>query len=378
MRSETSRARFTQSTAGEEGSTDLLTSNRKTEYFTGALLLGGGVLIAYLCFRIFRPFFAPMVWATVLALLLHPLYDPAARALRNRSGTAALLCLLGVLVLGVPFFYLISSLPGEIKEGYEEIDAALRPGAGGESADPRLVNAWNRLVETAARAGYHLPSVISDLVRGAGDRLIAAAPRLVGGAAEYLFDFVLTFLTLFFFLRDGDRLVHWLRDLVPLGQEQTSGLFTKIRDVVRATVLGGLAVAVAQGSIGGALFWALGVPTPLLWGVLMGTLSLIPPLGAWLIWIPAGALLIWQGALWKGILLLAGGALGIGLIDNILRPLIIGQRTRLPTLLIFFSLLGGLQVFGPVGLIVGPVLVALLVGILEFTREQVQRQAKSI
>jgi len=355
-----------------------MTSAQRTQYFATALLVGSSLLIAYLCFRVFLPFLGPTVWATVLAVLLHPLYRPTMRRLRSRSLAAVVLCLLAALIVGVPFFYLISSLPSEIKHAYGKADAALRPGTERPNADPRLQQAWNRVAEAANRAGYNLPTELPDILRRGASRFIALVPRLIGEAVEYLFDFALTFLVLFFFLRDGDRLLHWMRDLIPLGQEQTEELFSKIRDVVRATVLGGFAVALAQGTIGGTLFWLLGVPTPLLWGLMMGTLSLVPPLGAWLVWIPAGGILLWQGHLAKGIILLAGGALGISVVDNVLRPIIIGQRTQLPTLLIFFSLLGGLQFFGPVGLIVGPVLVALLIGILEFTRTRVKRQSKSI
>jgi len=346
-------------------------------YITVALLLAGGILIAYLCFRVFQPFLGPIVWATVLAVLLHPWYERAAQVVRSRSAAAVLVCILATLILGVPLFYLISSLPGEIKEAYAKVNAALHPSENGGGGDPRVGNAWHRMADLAARAGYDLPSVLSDRLKRAAAQLLALTPRIIGEAVEYVANFVLTLLALFFFLRDGERLTHWLRGLVPLDEGQTQELFSKIRDVIRATVAGGLAVALAQGLIGGILFLALGIPAALLWGVLMGTLSLVPPLGAWIIWIPAGAILLWQGSIAKGLVLLAGGAVAISTVDNILRPLIIGQRTQLPTLLIFFSLLGGIQFFGPVGLIVGPVLVALLIGILEFTRERVQRQTKA-
>jgi predicted PurR-regulated permease PerM len=343
-------------------------------YVAAVVLLVGGVLVAYLCFRLFQPFVGPTVWAVVLAVLLHPFQEPLARRLRSRSLAAVLLCVAGFLAVGLPFFYLVSSLPAEIKQAYGMVDAALRPDPSGKIGEPRLLRAWNWVAEAATKAGYDLPTALSDLLRHATSRLVALIPRLIGEAFEYLFDFAMTFLTLFFFLRDGDRLLHWLRGLVPLGHEQADELFGKIRDVVRASVFGGLAVALAQGFAGGLLFWALRLPTPLLWGSLMGTLSLLPPLGAWLVWVPGGGILILQGHPVKGVILLAGGALGISLIDNVLRPILIGQRTQIPTLLLFFSLIGGFQFFGPVGLIVGPVLVALLIGILDFVRLRVQRQ----
>jgi len=349
-----------------------LTTAWKTEHFTSAILLIGGVLVVYLCFRVFQPFLGPTVWATVLAVLLHPLFQPSAAFLRSRSLAAVLLCLLGTLALGLPCYYLVSEIPSQIGEAYEKVEAALRLDPAAQGPDPRLLRAWEWMVAVVARAGYQLPAALSQFLPQALTRFLGSMPALIGGAVGFLFDFVLTFLTLFFFLRDGEKLLHWLRGLVPLGAEQTDELFRKIRDVVSATVFGGLAVALAQGLLGGVLFWLLGLPTPLLWGLVMGLLSLLPPLGAWLVWVPAGGILIWQGYVIRAAFLFAGGVFGISMIDNILRPLIIGQRTQLPALLIFLSLAGGLQALGPVGLIAGPVLVALLIGILDFLRARLQ------
>ena len=138
----------------------MATTSRKTEYFTAALSLAGGVLIAYLCFRVFRPFLAPTVWAIVLGVLLHPLYEPLERAVRSRSLAAVLLCLLAAMILGLPFIYLVASLPSEIKEAYTLLEAALNPEQGGPAAQPRLLRVWSWVVEAAARAGYHLPSAL--------------------------------------------------------------------------------------------------------------------------------------------------------------------------------------------------------------------------
>ncbi len=348
----------------------------KPKYLTSALLAIGGILVVYLCFSVFRPFLAPTIWAAVLALLLHPLLEPTVRLVRSRSLAAFLLCVAAVLVLALPCAYLISSLRDQMQQVYSQVEAALRDPSG-KAGDPRLVRAWDWAVKTAARAGYELPAALSQVLTRGGSRLIELTPRLLGGLFELVIDLTFAFLTLFFLIRDGDRLVLWLRALVPLSPQQTAGFFTKIRDVIQATVFGGLAVAVGQGLIGGSFFWLLELPTPLLWGVLMGILSLLPPLGAWLIWVPAVAILFGQGFVLRAVVLLAAGVLGISLIDNVLRPLIIGRRAQLPTLLIFFALAGGLQVFGPVGLVAGPVLAALLIGILEFIRERFQEITSS-
>ncbi len=346
----------------------------KPKYLTGALLTIAGLLVGYLCYGVFKPFLAPTIWAAVLALLFHPLYQPAVKLLRSRSLAALLLCLVATMILALPCIYLISSLRTQLWDVYDEVEQTLSDPTG-QTADTRLQRGWRWVVDTAAKGGYHLPAALSEVLQRGASRMISSTPAVIGGIFEFIIDLTFVFLTLFFFLRDGERLVHWLQDLVPLNAEQTAGLFAKIRDVIQATVFGGLAVALAQGLIGGALFYGLGLPTPLLWGVVMGILSLLPPLGAWLVWGPAVGILFWQGPIWKAVILLIGGVLGISLIDNLLRPMIIGHRAQLPTLLVFFSLAGGLQFFGPIGLVAGPVLVALLIGILDFIRERLQLAA---
>jgi predicted PurR-regulated permease PerM len=349
-------------------------SPRRTDYLTTTLLVAGGVLIAALCALVFRSFLEPVVWATVLALVLHPLYRPLLAAVRSGSLAALLLCLLGAFLLSIPFYWVASLLPAQVQEVYGRLEKLVQPGAGGQPNSEPVLQAWAWMADLAQRFGYDLKTVLNDLLRQGASRLIAATPGLIGGLVHWAFDLAIVTMTLFFFLRDGERLVQWLRDLVPLGHTQTEDLFGKIRDIVRATVLGGLAVAAAQGFLGGLLFWALGLPTPLLWGIAMGLLALVPLVGSWLVWAPAGIALLWQGHVWRGAILLGGGLFGVSTIDNILRPLIIGQHAQMPTLLIFFSILGGVEAFGAVGLIVGPVLVALLVGILDFTRARIQSQ----
>jgi predicted PurR-regulated permease PerM len=336
--------------------------------------LGGGVLVAGLCAWIFLPFLEAIVWASVLAVMLHPLYEPLRRLVRNASLAAFLLCVLGSLLLALPFYWVASLLPEQVKDLYDRVQTLVQPASNGQPRDERMMRVWSWLAATGQEYGYDLSAELGRSLKVIGAWLVSVTPRLLGGAVQGIFNFVVTFLTLFFFVRDADALMRWLRDLIPLRRGQTEELIAKIRDVVRATVVGGLAVAGAQGLLGGVLFWVLGLPTPVLWGVVMGLFSIVPLLGAWPVWAPAGLILLWQGHIAKGVVLLVGGFFGVSMVDNILRPLIIGQSTRMPTLLIFFSILGGVQAFGGVGLIVGPVLVSLLVGILEYARAKMQRE----
>src|SRR5690606_2377689 len=174
--------------------------------------------------------------------------------------------------------------------------------------------------------------------------------------------FVMLYL-LFFLLRDGDALARRLNDAVPLRPEQRRALADKFTTVIRAMIKGTLAVAVVQGALGGLIFWLLGIPAPALWGVVMGILSLLPAVGSPIVWGPVAIYLLATGDVWQGLLLLAYGALVIGLIDNVLRPILVGNDTRIPDYVVLISTRGGPAVYGVNGLLLGPVIAALFLAV---------------
>jgi predicted PurR-regulated permease PerM len=166
---------------------------------------------------------------------------------------------------------------------------------------------------------------------------------------------------LFFLLRDGSALSKRIQDALPLRAEQERELFRKFATVIRATIKGSILVAALQGALGGLIFWLLGLHAPVLWGVVMGLLALLPALGAALVWVPAAIYLLATGSIWEGIVLLAFGAFVIGLVDNILRPLLVGKDTKMPDYVVLISTLGGLATFGLNGFVVGPVIAAMFI-----------------
>jgi predicted PurR-regulated permease PerM len=175
--------------------------------------------------------------------------------------------------------------------------------------------------------------------------------------------------TLFYFFRDGERIRQATYDMVPLERVQWQDIISRTRDVVGATVYGVLAIAAIQGTLGTFIFWILGLPSPLLWGVVMFFLSMIPMAGAFLVWAPAALYLALTGSITQAIVLVVWGVLVIGGIDNILSPRLVGRRASLHVLVIFFAVLGGLQVFGVLGLILGPVVVAMTLALIEMVRQ---------
>jgi predicted PurR-regulated permease PerM len=164
---------------------------------------------------------------------------------------------------------------------------------------------------------------------------------------------------LFFLLRDGKALAARVREVVPLRSDQKAALFGRFADVVRATVKGGILVAIAQGALGGLAFWFLGIHAALLWAALMAFLSLLPAIGAGLVWVPVAIYLLATGAVWQGIGLILYGVLVIGLVDNLLRPFLIGKDTKLPDYVVLISTLGGIEVFGLNGFVIGPLIAAI-------------------
>ncbi|CAD2267641.1 Putative transport protein [Stutzerimonas stutzeri] len=181
------------------------------------------------------------------------------------------------------------------------------------------------------------------------------------GTFQFLISFFVMLYLLFFFIRDGRELVARIRKAIPLSDAQKRRLFNKFTRVVRATVKGNIVVAVTQGALGGIIFAVLGISGALLWGVLMAFLSLLPAVGAGLIWTPVAIYFLMTGAIWQGVILTLYGVLVIGLVDNILRPILVGKDTKMPDYVVLISTLGGLALFGLNGFVIGPLVAALFI-----------------
>jgi predicted PurR-regulated permease PerM len=193
-----------------------------------------------------------------------------------------------------------------------------------------------------------------------GGQVLAPQALSIGmNTFEFVISLGIMLYLLFFLMRDGRRLADSIKEAVPLRTEQKSALFSRFADVVRATVKGGILVAIAQGALGGLAFWFLGVHAALLWAVLMAFLSLVPAIGAGLVWVPVAIYFLATGAIWQGLALIAYGVLVIGLVDNLLRPFLVGKDTKLPDYVVLISTLGGIDVFGLNGFVLGPLIAAI-------------------
>ena len=317
------------------------------------------------------PFFDVILWAVVIGVLFSPLN----RALRDRLGfsgnLAALATVLTSLVtIILPLSWLAYSCAVEGLALYDRVSAG---GSSLPEAVDKLSAAFPAAVEWLEKYGYsaaQLKAWLSKAAITAGSFLAKNAVAFTGGAAHFLTNLALVLYISFFLVRDGGRLRSLLIRALPFGDHREERLFRKFAAVTRATVKGSLLVAVAQGTLGGLIFWVLDIRAALLWGVVMTMLSLIPVVGAALVWMPTALYLLATGHYWQGALLMAYGACVIGLADNILRPVLVGRDTKLPDFLVLLSTLGGFSLFGMDGFVTGPMLAVLFITVWQIFMEE--------
>ncbi len=309
---------------------------------------------------IILPFFSAIFWAALLAILFNPLHRYLHQRLGHRANTNALLTLLAsLLIVVIPLSIILTMLGIEGALFYQRV-----------STGEIQLQAWFDKIKTAIpmvqtlaeRFEIDLANIKELLSKAAltGSKYFATQAFSVG--QQYLvfaINFILMLYLTFFFLRDGHNLIELLIRALPLGDTRERHLFQKFAEVSRAVVKGNLVVAIVQGSLGGLIFWILGIEGAMLWGVIMVVLSLLPAVGSALIWAPAAIYLFITGAVVKGVVLLLFGFFVIGLVDNILRPILVGRDTKIPDYMVLLSTIGGIALFGLNGFVIGPVLAAL-------------------
>jgi predicted PurR-regulated permease PerM len=310
------------------------------------------------------PFYGAVLWGAVLAIVFAPLYRRLSRSMRQQRNLAALTTvMIVVFIVILPLTLIAASLVQEASGVYEKF----------QSGELNLARNFQQAVDALPtwvanlldRFGLtNLAGVQERLSAGLmkGSQFLAAQALNIGQITLELIVrlFVMLYL-LFFLLRDGDELFRIIKDAIPLRAEQQRAVFKKFATVIRATVKGTIVVAVVQGALGGLIFWFLGVRAPLLWAVLMAFLSLLPAVGAALVWLPVAIYFVATGAVWQGLVLMAYGVLVIGLVDNLLRPILVGTDTKMPDYVVLISTLGGIEIFGMNGIVLGPMIAAMFI-----------------
>jgi predicted PurR-regulated permease PerM len=315
-------------------------------------------------FALLVGFWQAIFWAAVFGILFRPVEVRLSSRLGSRKSLAAVLTVVLIFfTVIVPAMLVASAVVSEAAGLYSRIESGeFDFGAVLRWIDSRLP----LLGEWASGFGIDISEVSNKLstVLVSGSQFVASLALSAGqNVTVFVVMFFLMLYLLFFILRDGDVIVQHLHRAIPLPDDQERRLFEKFAEVARATIKGTLAIGLLQGFLGGVIFAILGIQGAVFWGVVMVFLSVLPAVGSGLVWGPAAIYLMVTGDWAKGVFLLAYGALLIGLVDNLLRPILVGRDTKMPDYLVLLSTLGGLSLFGITGFVLGPVIAALFLAV---------------
>jgi len=324
-------------------------------------------LIAVVAFVLIVPFWQAIVWGVALSIIVHPLFKWLNRFM-GEAASALVTTLATLVFLVLPLVVLGMALYGEINHLRAQLEL--------QNADSGETFSITRLVEdTNTQIQPFLQSVgvknvdLREIVANAPKALLGSAPQIATAVVKGAITFVFAMLLLFFILRDGKKLYTPSLDLLPLPREKSGEIYDTVYDTVHATFIGIVLVAILQGTLLGITFWALGLPAPLLWGAVAILLCMIPFAGAPIVWVPTSVILASQGHWPQAIILAVVGAGVIGLVDNVFKPVIIGMRVKLHPMAVALAIFGGIATMGPVGILVGPVVLSVLLGAVQVIRE---------
>ncbi len=325
-----------------------------------------------------KAYLLAIFWAAVLAILFYPVKLFFLKIMPKRESLSALLTVAVMLVIVfVPLYALGLSVVYETVGVYKSVVVN----------DFNITQSLNNLnekipviswLETFGLERSDINNKVSEVLQALGHYVVSGVKNFSRQSLRFLLNFFVMIYVLYFFLRDGKKLLGKLQHFLPLGDRKEARLFKRFVSTVRATIKGTLIIALVQGFIGAILFWLVGISAPILWGALMSFLSIIPAVGSFVIWGPAGLLLIIGGSLGKGLIVLLVGALVISSVDNVLRPPLVGRDTAMPDALVLLSTLGGLTMFGISGFVIGPVIAAFFISIWNMFAEEYSQELSKL
>ena len=342
----------------------------KASRFTHIGLMVGTLALAGL---ILSPLFSPILWAVILVYALYPLYGRVLRATGGREALSAfLLCTIMTIGFLLPLFYLtllvaqdlagmVSSLVTYLQQGELSVGEGWR-------RYPVIAGFVAQFQNLERLTGSDLQSSLVTGVADLGKLLIQQSTSVMTNLVQWAIEFGIVLLSAFYFFRDGNRFVDWTHENLPITPERRRLVLTRFDEVVKGAVYGNTIVALLEGFIGWLAFWSVGLPSPVLWGAVMAITAYIPFVGAALVWIPAAIYLAIQGAYTQaGTLVVVGIVLSV-VIDELVRNMIVGKASKVHSLIMFFSVIGGIQFFGLIGIVAGPLVVAVALTLLETYR----------
>lgn len=340
-------------------------------------LLVAAALALYLCWLMLQPFVNVLAWAIVLVVVFHPVHRRLLARTQRPATSALLSSLLVIFIILVPLavisMLLFNQLSGAANNLQANVSGLLDPNSPVTGPALRWIGQYVNVEQLLSQES------ILERLKGMGGAIAGRTLGFVGGLVGVVVQVFFVIFTMYYLFRDGDRIVQSLPDILPLKRAESAIILERTRNVISASLYGVLVIAIIQGTLGGLAFWALGLPSAIVWAVVMTFLSMIPMAGSFVVWVPAAIYLAATGHWGKALILAAWGALVIGTVDNFLRPKLVGEKTKLHELFIFFSVLGGLHVFGVVGIVLGPVVLAITLALLDVFRqvERHQEEAES-
>ena len=332
-----------------------------------------GVLAAtgialYLCWLMLRPFITVLEWAAVLVIVFYPVHKRLAKKIKRRGLSALLSSLLVIVILVLPLIFLTMALTNELAGAARNLPAHVAQLMDPEAPITGKVSKW--IHDHVPVDGGRSQEFVVEQLKTAGASLLGQSVGLLGNIVSSVVKGIFVIITMYYLFRDGDKIVRALPGALPLSNNQSEAIIARTSQVVSASVYGVVTIAMLQGMLGGLAFWLLGVPSPILWAVVLAFVCMIPIAGSFFVWLPASIYLVLGGHWTRGLLLILWGVLVISTVDNFLRPKLIKNQTRLHELFVFFSVLGGMSVFGLLGIVLGPVVLAITLGLLQTFKQE--------
>ena len=334
--------------------------------------------LLYILFLLFQPFISAIIWAAILVTLTYPIYQRLLKKWPHRpEAIAGLMCLGLTLLLVLPVTFLSIILLKDLNEGVVKISATLQTldyNSWLKFEHPFFQQKWvKQSMEMASQyvdfKSLDIKGTVVNSVQNLSSFFLESSKGFLAAFSGFMFLLVMIEINMFFFFRDGKHYMRYFKSLIPIDSEQKDLVLGRMQEVIRASIFGSVGTAVAQGIIGGAAFVALGVPSAILWSVIMLFMSFLPMAGPFVVWVPVAIYLLTQGFWIKALILTLWGTLVVGTVDNVIRPLLIrkvsSEGNQLNTLVLFLAVLGGIKVFGLLGIVLAPLVVVMVLTLLE-------------
>jgi predicted PurR-regulated permease PerM len=337
--------------------------NKQIDQARWIAVLAATAIALYLCWLMLKPFAGVLEWAVVLVIVFYPVHRRLKRRIKRPGLSALLSCLLVVLVVVLPLGLLTMAVADELTNVVPNLPSQLSQLMDRQTTVFGRVSQWveDRFGVDTLRS----QEFMVEQVKRSSEFLLGLSWNLMGNIVSGIVKAFFVVFTMYYLFRDGEKIVDKLPAAMPLSRDQSEAIIVRTQEVVSASVYGVVTIAALQGFLGGIAFWVLGIPSPVLWAVLMGFVCMIPIAGSFLVWLPLAIYLMINGHWTKAVMLIVWGAAVVSTVDNFLRPKLIGNQTRLHELFVFFSVLGGISVFGVLGLVLGPVVLAITLGLLQ-------------